>query len=275
MSARSKIEWTDQTWNPVTGCTKLSPASPGCQNCYAATQAERFRGTPGDYFENGFDLQLRPRKLHEPLRWRKPRLVFVNSMSDLFHDSIPDDYVAHVFAVMQSSPTHTFQILTKRHARMRALLTKAEFWRKVTAFGGELLRQHPGREQFEPDTGQRHTFLPNVWLGVSAENETWARRRIPVLEETPAAVYFASMEPMLGPIDFRPYRLSWVIVGGESGPGHRPIDAEWVRDIRDVCQGNATAFFFRQWGGRTPKANERVLDGQIWDQMPAHHRSVA
>lgn len=141
MSARSKIEWTDQTWNPVTGCTKLSPASPGCQNCYAATQAERFRGTPGDYFENGFDLQLRPRKLHEPLRWRKPRLVFVNSMSDLFHDSIPDDYVAHVFAVMQSSPTHTFQILTKRHARMRALLTKAEFWRKVTAFEGELLRQ--------------------------------------------------------------------------------------------------------------------------------------
>lgn len=273
--SKSKIEWTDQTWNPLSGCTKLSPASPGCANCYASTLAERFRGTPGHYFENGFDLQLRPEKLHEPLHWRKPRLVFVNSMSDLFHPGVPDDYIAHVFAVMQSSAAHTFQILTKRHTRMRSLLNKDRFWEAVTDFGVDLLRTRPSREQFWPDTGHKRKLLPNVWLGVSAENEKWARERLPELEATPAAVRFASLEPLLGPIDTRPYNLDWVIVGGESGPKHRPIDAEWVRDIRDTCQDTSTAFFFKQWGGLRPKTNGRVLDGEVWDQLPSQHQLAA
>lgn len=271
MAARSKIEWTDQTWNPVTGCTKLSPASPGCQHCYASTFAERFHDTPGHYFERGFDLQLRPDKLNEPLHWRKPRLVFVNSMSDLFHDGIPDDYIAHVFAVMQSTAAHTYQILTKRHARMRALLTSPEFWDAVTDFGVDVMRTRPSREQFWPDTGRKHKFLPNVWLGVSAENETWAQRRLSALDATPAAVRFASLEPLLSPVNVRPYHLDWVIVGGESGAGHRPVDAEWVRDIRDDCQAAGVAFFFKQWGGRTPKVNGRELDGRTWDEMPKSH----
>lgn len=277
MAARSKIEWTDQTWNPVTGCTKLSPASPGCQHCYASTFAERFRDTPGHYFERGFDLQLRPDKLNEPLHWRKPRLVFVNSMSDLFHDGIPDDYIAHVFAVMQSTAAHTYQILTKRHARMRTLLNSSEFWDAVTDFGVDVMRIRPSREQFWPDAGRKLKFLPNVWLGVSAENETWAQRRLSALDATPAAVRFASLEPLLGHVNVRPYHLDWVIVGGESGAAHRPIDAEWVRDIRDDCQAAGVAFFFKQWGGRTPKVNGRELDGRTWDEMPrspAHRAAV-
>jgi protein gp37 len=269
MAQRSKIEWTDATWNPVTGCTKLSPASPGCERCYAATFAERFRGTAGHYFEGGFDLQLRPEKLTVPLRWRKPRLIFVNSMSDLFHEAVPDDYIAHVFAIMQSSAAHTFQILTKRHRRMQTLLNSDEFWDAVTDFGVEVMKTPPSREQWSPDTGRREHRLPNVWLGVSAENQKWADIRLPALRATPAQVRVCSIEPMLGPIDLdRHPGLDWVIVGGESGAGHRPIEAEWVRDVRDVCLDSDTAFFFKQWGGRTPKTNGRELDGRTWEQMP-------
>lgn len=275
MAQRSKIDWTDATWNPLTGCTKLSPASPGCENCYASTFAERFRGTPGHYFERGFDVQLRPEKLSVPLHWRKPRLVFVNSMSDLFHDSVPDDYIAHVFAVMQSCAAHTFQVLTKRHGRMRALLNSSEFWSAVTDFGVEVMSQRPSREQFWPNHGEQLGFLPNVWLGVSAETRHWARIRGDALRSTPAAVRFLSCEPLLGPLDGIDLSgIDWVIVGGESGPGHRRLDVEWARDIRDACVRAETPFFFKQWGGRTAKANGRELDGRTWDEMPAHGRVV-
>ena len=275
MAQRSTIEWTDATWNPVTGCTKLSPASPGCANCYASTFAERFRGTPGHYFERGFDVQLRPEKLGVPTRWRKPRLVFVNSMSDLFHAAVPDDYIAHVFAVMQSCAAHTFQILTKRHDRMRTLLSNSEFWSAVTDFGVEVMAQRPSREQYWPNQGEELGFLPNVWLGVSAETQQWAQTRGDALRATPAAVRFFSCEPLLGPID--PIDLTgidWVIVGGESGAAHRPVDAEWVRGIRDACVSARTPFFFKQWGGRTSKVNGRELDGRIWSEFPDRGRDV-
>jgi len=276
MSDHTGIEWTDATWNPVTGCTEVSP---GCDHCYAKTFAERWRGTPGHYFENGFDVQLRPDKLDQPLRWRKPRKIFVNSMSDLFHDSVPDEYIAHVFAVMQSCAAHTFQVLTKRHARMRSLLSSGEFWSAVTDFGHIVMSQRPSREQLWPDHGQKHGFLPNVWLGVSAENQQWADIRIPALLDTPAAVRFISAEPLLGPISLHPYwthgqprwgapeptptmnggslpmrplelapRLNWVIVGGESGPGARPMHPDWARSLRDQCQAAGVPFLFKQWG---------------------------
>lgn len=267
MAQRSDIGWTDATWNPVTGCTKLSV---GCDHCFASTFAERFRGTPGHYFERGFDIQLRPAKLIEPLRWRKPRLVFATSMSDLFHDEVPDDYIAHCFAVMQSCAAHTFQLLTKRHARMRSLLNSSQFWDAVTDFGIELAATPPSRAQWWADTGRRNMMLPNVWIGISAENQKWADIRIPALMETPAALRFVSAEPLLGPIAPAAFDgVDWIIVGGESGAGHRPIEPGWIRDIRDHCSATDTPFFFKQWGGRTPNANGRELDGRTWDEIPA------
>jgi protein gp37 len=258
MGDRTTIEWTRSddgtpgaTWNPVTGCTKVSP---GCDHCYAETLAERFRGTPGHYYENGFDVQLRPDKLEEPLRWKKPRRVFVNSMSDLFHKDIPDEYIAQVFAVMAVASQHTFQVLTKRHARMRSLLSSDTFIDEVFAasveFGGE------------SDWATSDWPLPNVWLGVSAENQQWADARIPVLLDTPAAVRFVSAEPLLGPINLDPWRnpdgtgsrgpadsrLDWVIAGGESGRGARPMHPDWARNIRDQCQRAGVAFLFKQRG---------------------------
>lgn len=306
MSDNSGIEWTDATWNPVTGCTKLSPASPGCQNCYASTFAERFRGTPGHYFEHGFDVQLRPDKLDLPLRWRRPRRIFVNSMSDLFHDQVPDDYIAHVFAIMQSAAAHTFQVLTKRHSRMRSLLNNGDFWQAVTDFGVHVMSQKPSREQFWADTGQRNGFLPNVWLGVSAENGQWAKIRGDALRDIPAAVRFFSCEPLLGPIDDLDLSgIGWVITGGESGPGARPMDPQWARDIRDQCVAAGVPFVHKQngewassgryglgileprrcYGSATEtvrdditiheilqrvgkKAAGRQLDGRTWDQYP-------
>ncbi|MFH5231908.1 DUF5131 family protein [Antrihabitans spumae] len=257
---KTSIEWTDVTWNPTTGCTKVSP---GCDHCYAETLAERFRGTPGHYYENGFDVQLRPDKLEEPLRWKKPRRVFVNSMSDLFHKDIPDEYIAQVFAVMAVASQHTFQVLTKRHARMRSLLSSDTFIDEVFAasveFGGE------------SDWATSDWPLPNVWLGVSAENQQWADARIPVLLDTPAAVRFVSAEPLLGPINLcncypggvspSTYEgpqehcnvhgrapLAWLIVGGESGRGARPMHPDWARSIRDQCESAGVAFLFKQWG---------------------------
>jgi len=256
MSDKSAIEWTDATWNPVTGCTKVSP---GCDHCYAETLAERFRGTPGHYFENGFDVQLRPDKLDQPLRWKKPRRIFVNSMSDLFHQDISDEYIAQVFGVMAMAEQHTFQILTKRHARMRSLLGDPDFREQVAQeiVGWEVA----GR--WVPDhieSGQPDWYpLPNVWLGVSVENQQWADIRIPALLDTPAAVRFLSCEPLLGPVDIINglgdswlTGIDWVIVGGESGRGARPMHPDWARQLRDQCQAAGAPFHYKQHGAWAP-----------------------
>ncbi|QSM00105.1 hypothetical protein SEA_CASHLINE_66 [Gordonia phage Cashline] len=245
MSDHTSIEWTDATWNPVTGCTKVST---GCDYCYAETFAERFRGTPGHYFENGFDVQLRENKLTEPLRWRKPRKVFVNSMSDLFHDAVPDRYIESVFSVMAEAKRHTFQVLTKRHARMRSLLSDWDFQENVK------------ERYYDNATGNRDFQwpLPNVWLGVSTENQQWADIRIPALLDTPAAVRFISAEPLLGPIKLRREwgygpGIDWLIVGGESGHGARPMHPDWARALRDHRDVVGAAFLFKQWGEWAPR----------------------
>jgi protein gp37 len=268
MSDRSSIEWTDATWNPVTGCTEVSP---GCDHCYAKTFAERWRGTPGHHFENGFDLTLRPERLEQPLRWKKPRRVFVNSMSDLFHEGVPDDFIARVWAVMGTCAAHMFQVLTKRHGRMRALLQSADFRDLVTEHWERTMLQRPSRAQHLIGTWP----LPNVWLGVSVEDQKWADIRIPVLLDTPTAVRFLSCEPLLGPIDLEwvagantlspdwmgspgagtgtPHPLiDWVIVGGESGPGARPMHPAWARQLRDQCAAAGVPFHFKQFGEWAP-----------------------
>jgi protein gp37 len=241
MADKSAIEWTDATWNPVTGCTKVSA---GCDHCYAETFAERFRGVPGHPYEQGFDLRFWPERLATPLSWRRPRMVFVNSMSDLFHERVPASYIRLVFDTMAAADWHVFQVLTKRPGRMASVVRQ--------------LRPHP---------------LDHVWLGTSIETDRYVWRAGKV-RETPAAVRFLSLEPLLGPLP----RLSlesidWVIVGGESGPGHRPLDMAWVRDIRDQCLADGVPFFFKQVGGRSPKAGGRLLDGRTWDEMPARPRS--
>ncbi|MEX2539990.1 MAG: phage Gp37/Gp68 family protein [Actinomycetota bacterium] len=236
MADRSKIEWTEATWNPVTGCTKVSP---GCDHCYAETFAERFRGVPDHPYEQGFDLRLWPSRLEQPLKWRRPRFVFVNSMSDLFHARVPKAFIARVFEVMAEAQQHTFQVLTKRPGRMLKVV------RDVAP---------------EP--------LPNVWLGTSIEADDHVARA-QQLRCVPAAVRFLSLEPLLGPLPSLSFDgIDWVIVGGESGPGHRTMDPSWARDIRDACLDRGVPFFFKQWGGRTPKAGGRSLDGRTWDQMP-------
>lgn len=271
MSDNSAIEWTDATWNPVTGCTEVTP---GCDHCYAKTFAERWRGTPGHYFENGFDVQLRPDKLEQPLRWKKPRRIFVNSMSDLFHDAVDGDFIVDVFVVMAMAPQHTFQILTKRHARMRSLLSNEGFYDEVLARLSIVNY---------PEMSHTQWPLPNVWLGVSAENQQWADIRIPALLQTPAAVRWVSAEPLLGPVQMDnwlcmypedddgaqyPGDLNWLVVGGESGRGARPMHGDWARSLRDQCVEHDVPFLFKQWGGRTPKAGGRELDGRTWDQYP-------
>lgn len=258
---RTGIEWTDATWNPVTGCTKVSP---GCDRCYAETLAERFRGVPGHYYEQGFDVVLRPDKLEVPLRWRRPRRVFVNSMSDLFHRDVPDEYIARVFAVMARAPQHTFQVLTKRHGRMRSLLSSAAFHNLVNDLPGE-----PWRPLV--------TFpLPNVWLGVSVEDQQRADLRIPALLDTPATVRFLSCEPLLGPLDLRLYLhtsrgvetrgwgIDWVIVGGESGRGARPMYPTWVRLLRAHCADAGVPFTFKQWGEWAPSQARVDQQGFVW-----------
>lgn len=238
MAGPSKIEWTEVTWNPVTGCTKVSP---GCANCYAARFAERFRNTAGHPYEQGFDLRLHENRLDVPLKWRKPRTVFVNSMSDLFHTGVATAYVDRVFEVMEEANRHTFQVLTKRSGRMKRYMR--------TRY----------RDRPPPD---------HIWMGVSVEDNP-RRSRIKHLQGAPAAVRFLSLEPLLEPLaDLDLTAIDWVIVGGESGPGARPIQEEWVRDIRDQCMDGDVAFFFKQWGGRTPKANGRTLDGRTYDEKP-------
>lgn len=241
MGDRSAIEWTDATWNPVTGCSKVSP---GCAHCYAETLSLRFGWTPERWTPDNaaVNVQLRPERLDQPRRWRQPRMVFVNSMSDLFHELVPFEYVDRVFAVMAATPRHTYQILTKRPERMQKY---ARRW----------IRMHR-----EP--------LPNVWLGTSIENDRWTARA-DLLRETPAAVRFISAEPLLGPLDsLNLTGIDWIIVGGESGPRHRPMDPAWPRALRDLANDAAVAFFFKQWGGRTPQSGGRLLDGRTWDEYP-------
>lgn len=258
MGDKTGIEWTDATWNPVTGCTKVG--TPGCDHCYAETFAERWRGTKGHYFERGFDVQLRPDKLDLPLRWTKPRKVFVNSMSDLFHDKVPDEYIARVFAVMALADHHTFQLLTKRHGRMRSLLNSHEF---------RMMFQEAWQNEPGPDGPEAYSPpwpLPNVWLGVSAEDQKRADLRIPALLDTPAAVRWISAEPLLGPVNLHtdpieaggnPFwgsQLDWVVVGGESGSGARPMHPWWAESLHRQCVAAGVPFLFKQWGDWTPMA---------------------
>ncbi len=237
---RSKIEWTEATWNPVTGCTEISP---GCAHCYAKTFAERFRGVPGHPYENGFDLQLRPGRLDQPLRWKKPRTIFVNSMSDLFHDDVPDEYIQQVFEVMEAAEHHRFQVLTKRSERLAQIASNL-LW---------------------PE---------NVWMGVSVENQRFVHR-VDDLRRVPAAVRFLSCEPLLGLLDLDLQGAHWVIAGGESGPGARAMDPDWVRGVRDQCAVASVPFFFKQWGahdcdGRRvgKKRAGSVLDSKLHCAVP-------
>lgn len=309
MSQNSTIEWTEATWNPTTGCDRISP---GCDHCYAMTLAKRLKGMGQPRYQKdgdprtsgpGFGLTLHEDKLDEPLSWRKPKLVFVNSMSDLFHKDVPMEFVARVFGVMAATPQHTYQVLTKRPKRMSRMLQHPEFENIMRRASGELGHELP---------------LPNVWLGTSIESRDYVWRA-DYLRQTPAAVRFVSAEPLLGPLlpdadymidadgdtypvgdaDVRAWRpwedesdakpldltgIDWLIVGGESGPGHRPIEEHWVRDLKEACiescwvhdgRDGHTAFFFKQWGGARPKSNGRELDGRTWDEMPEREMASA
>ncbi len=246
MSDKSKIEWTDATWNPVRGCTKVSP---GCLHCYAETFAERWRGIPGHPFEFGFDLRIVPEKLGDPLRWGAPRMIFVNSMSDLFHKDVPDEYIIKVARVMSAANWHTYQILTKRADRLAALLK--------------------GKLRFAAE--QSH-----IWWGVSVENKKHGLPRIDLLRAAPAKVRFLSIEPLLEDLgEFKLNGIAWAIVGGESGPGARPMQAEWVRSIRRQCKQSGVAFFFKQWGGVRKSETGRELDGKTYSAFPARNSMEA
>ncbi|WP_163855741.1 DUF5131 family protein [Paenibacillus elgii] len=268
MSSQTKIEWADATWNPITGCSKVSE---GCRNCYALRFAERFRGIHAHYFEKGFDITLRPNMLDLPLSWKKPKKVFVNSMSDLFHPEVPFEYIDKVFDVMVGAGWHTYQVLTKRPERMNDFMK----WRFARS-----------KNQF--DVRQEPYIFPNIWLGVSIENQKAADERIPQLLQTPAVVRFLSIEPLLGSVNLKfnesvIYRttgwqpplaeytrigelIDWVIVGGESGPGARPMHPKWVRGIRDQCQAAGVPFFFKQWG------EWRQVQGAMVDDHNIRHK---
>jgi protein gp37 len=234
MSEISSIEWTDATWNPVTGCTKVSQ---GCKHCYAARFAERWRGIPGHPYEDGFDLKLRPERLLMPLDWKEPKRIFVNSMSDLYHPDVPDAYIRNVFATMVRARWHTFQVLTKRAERLAKI-------------------------------GRSLPWRPNIWQGVSIESMDVAQRADD-LRKVPCDVRFLSLEPLLGPLDDLDISgIQWVIVGGESGPHARPMKKEWVVALRDRCRREGVPFFFKQWGGVQKHRFGRKLDNRTWDEFP-------
>lgn len=238
MAEGSGIEWTESTWNPVTGCTKISP---GCKHCYAEHMAKRLQAMGQANYVNGFDLTLQPHMLEWPLCRKKPQTIFVNSMSDLFHKDVPLAYIRRVFDVMTRAHWHWFQVLTKRADRLAELSPQLD-------------------------------WAPNVWMGVSVETDRY-RGRIDALRSTGAQTKFLSLEPLLGPLrDLDLAGIDWVIVGGESGPRSRPMSPAWVTDLRDQCQRSKVPFFFKQWGGKNKKKAGRLLDGQIWDQMPAEPR---
>ena len=242
MSENSTIEWTDATWNPVTGCTKISA---GCDNCYAARFSERFRGVLGHPFETGFDLTLRPERLLQPLAWKRPRMIFVNSMSDLFHKRIPRAHVAAIFDTMERADWHVYQVLTKRSSLLQTFIN----------------------ERYDGRGAPTH-----IWFGVSVENEQ-ATSRIAHLRKSRATIRFLSVEPLIAPVgELCLDGIHWVIVGGESGPRARPMKPEWAIDIRDQCIEARVPFFFKQWGGRSPKSGGRLLDGKEWSQFPAKSR---
>lgn len=289
MSTSTTIEWTRSddgsagaTWNPVTGCSEVSE---GCDNCYAKTFAERWRGIPGHPFEQGFDVRLWPDRIGLPLRWRKSKRVFVNSMSDLWHETVPDEFIAAVWTTMfwtsaegrpgssSLKPRHTYQLLTKRSGRMRSWVRR---WgnqdQRVAWIETAAERGWCGREDVAEAPGMP-AVLPNAWLGVSAETQRWAKVRLPLLAETPAVVRFASCEPLLGALDIRPWLdggLDWVIAGGESGPKARPMHPDWARGLRDQCEAAGVPFFFKQWGQFAPESVGAWLDsdgsprGGIW-----------
>jgi len=234
MPNKSRIEWTNSTWNPVTGCDKVSA---GCQNCYADRMAKRLQGMGVEKYRNGFEVTLHEEVVEAPLSWTTPRVVFVNSMSDLFHDQIPDEFIKHVFEVMATASQHTFQVLTKRPKRAKRIDSQL-------------------------------TWGPNIWLGATVESRDY-RWRIKDLRQTSAAIKFLSLEPLLGPLGQVDYTgIDWAIVGGESGPGARPIRKEWILDIRNQCAEQGVHFFFKQWGGVNKKATGRSLDGRTYDAMP-------
>lgn len=301
MGDRSAIEWTDATWNPVTGCSHVSE---GCRHCYAETLSLRMGWStkPWTAQNAAENVMLHPARLDQPLRWRKPRRVFVNSMSDLFHEQIPESFLDAVFAVMALTPQHTFQVLTKRPEWMRAYLKAPGRAGAIAAETGSGVDGDRRWPFIRPDDLADEWPLVNVWLGVSVEDQRTADARIPILLDTPAAVRFLSVEPLLGPVDLTPYvtasadvlacpecgfrtnrfsrcpndeaelvrdfAVDWVIVGGESGGDARPMDPAWAQSLRDQCVAAGVPFFFKQWGGRTPKAGGRLLDGRIWDEMP-------
>jgi protein gp37 len=240
MADRSAIEWTEASWNPTTGCSKVSP---GCAHCYAETFAERWRGVPGHPYEQGFDLKVWRSRLDLPLRWRRPRLIFVNSMSDLFHEAIDDGFIEAVFETMGRAHWHTFQVLTKRHERLL-------------------------------DLAPRLDWHPNVWMGVTIENRRFVHRA-DYLRQVDAAVRFVSAEPLLGPLDGLDLDgIDWLIAGGESGHNHRTVREEWLLELRERCVDAGTAYFFKQWGGPRPKSGGRLLQGRTWDEMPARRDLV-
>lgn len=311
--ATTSIEWTDDTWNATTGCDRVSD---GCDNCYALTMAKRLKAmgsakyqTDGDPRTSGpgFGVATHQDALYLPLSWRKPRKVFVNSMSDVFHDKVQAEFIAKMFAVMVAAPEHTFQVLTKRHARMRSLLRSTDFWGLVSTELGRLWKTEP--------PAPLRMVPPWIWLGVSVESQQWADIRIPALLDVPAAVRWLSCEPLLGSVDLSAWMppgpanwqcggcrrfftgehqetcpscgrvgywsgshtgngrpngqpLSWVVAGGESGPDYRPLNLDWARSLRDQCTAASVPFLFKQHGGRTSKAGGRELDGQVWDEYP-------
>jgi protein gp37 len=235
MATNSSIEWTEATWNPVTGCSKVSP---GCQHCYAERMAKRLQAMGQSNYSRGFKVTLQEHMLTVPLTWRRPKRIFVNSMSDLFHESVPADFIHRVFEIMQEAHWHTYQVLTKRSRRLLELDSDLE-------------------------------WSPHVWMGVSVESEAY-KHRIDHLRQSRARVKFLSLEPLLGPLERLDLRgIGWVIVGGESGPGARPMQAEWVLDIRDQCRQARVPFFFKQWGGVFKKQSGRRLEGKTYDEMPA------
>lgn len=239
MTQESQIEWTNLTWNPVTGCTKISA---GCDNCYAERFSERFRGVPGHPFEQGFDLTLRPQRLQQPLQVRQPKMIFVNSMSDLFHKDVPFGFVDQVFDTMEEASWHTFQVLTKRSSRMRDYVNK----------------------RYKDRAAPLH-----IWLGASVEDGS-KKSRIKHMQAMAAGTRFLSIEPLIGPIgEVDLTGIHWVIVGGESGPGFREMKEEWAIEVRDQCIAQKVPFFFKQWGGFRPKSGGRTLDKQLWDGFPA------
>lgn len=241
MANGSHIEWTDATWNPVTGCSKISP---GCKFCYAERLAHRLQAMGQGNYRNGFEVTLQPQMLQHPLRWRQPRRVFVNSMSDLFHEEVPASYIGRVFGVMERAHWHQFQVLTKRSERLLEL-------------NGVL------------------PWLPHIWMGVSVESEDYLFR-VDHLRKTGAAIKFLSVEPLLGPLhNLRLHGIDWVIAGGESGPHARPMDPAWVHELRDRCLASGVPFFFKQWGGVFKSRTGRILDGREWDEMPGQVKRPA